>query len=75
MGSEMCIRDRAYAHLREAQAAARAGQRDQAARAVAAGEGLAHKLPSDPLLSLAEEVARKAGLATATGQRAHPSHL
>jgi hypothetical protein len=47
----------AYARLREAQVAARAGQRDQAARAVAAGEGLARKLPSGPLLSLAEEVA------------------
>ena len=47
----------AYARLREAQAAARAGQRDEAARAMAAGEGLARKLPSGPLLSLAEEVA------------------
>ena len=47
----------AYARLREAQVAARAGQRDEAARAVAAGEGLARKLPSGPLLSLAEEVA------------------
>jgi len=65
----------AYAHLREAQAAARAGQRDQAARAVAAGEGLARKLPSGPLLSLAEEVARRAGLTGEAGQRAHPSHL
>jgi tetratricopeptide (TPR) repeat protein len=65
----------AYARLREAQAAARAGQRDQAARAVAAGEGLARKLPSGPLLSLAEEVARQAGLTAGTGQRAHPSHL
>jgi class 3 adenylate cyclase/tetratricopeptide (TPR) repeat protein len=65
----------AYAHLREAHAAVRAGQRDQAARAVAAGEGLARKLPSGPLLSLAEEVARAAGLTAATGQRAHPSHL
>ena len=51
----------AYAHLREAQVAARAGQRDRAARAVAAGESLASKLPSGPLLSLAEEVARRAG--------------
>ncbi len=51
----------AYAHLREAQVAGRAGQRDQAARAVAAGESLARKLPSGPLLSLAEEVARRAG--------------
>jgi hypothetical protein len=65
----------AYAHLREAQAAARAGQRDRAARAVAAGESLAGQLPSGPLLALAEEVARRAGLATGTGPRAHPSHL
>ena len=65
----------AYAHLREAQAAARAGQRDRAARAVAAGVSLAGQLPSGPLLALAEEVARQAGLATGTGQRAHPSHL
>ena len=65
----------AYARLREAEAAARAGQRDQAARAVAAGEGLARELPSGPLLSLAEEVARQAGLTAGTGQRAHPSHL
>ena len=65
----------AYAHLREAQAAARAGQRDQAARAVAVGESLARKLPSPPLLSLAEEVARQAGLTARTGQRAHPPHL
>jgi class 3 adenylate cyclase/tetratricopeptide (TPR) repeat protein len=65
----------AYARLREAQVAARAGQRDQAAHAVAAGEGLARKLPSGTLLSLAEEVARRAGLNAGTGQRAHPSHL
>ena len=65
----------AYAYLREAQAAARAGQRDQAARAVAAGESLARQLPSDPLLILAEEVARQAGLTAGTPKRAHPSHL
>ncbi len=65
----------AYAHLREAQVAARAGQLDQAARALAAGESLARKLPSGPLLSLAEEVARRAGLAAGTAERAHPSHL
>jgi len=65
----------AYAHLREARAAARAGQRNQAARALAAGKDLAAKLPSDPLLGLVEEVARQAGLTAGTGQRAHPSHL
>jgi len=36
---------------------------------------LARKLPSGPLLSLAEEVARGAGLTAGTEQRAHPSHL
>jgi class 3 adenylate cyclase len=65
----------AYAHLREAQAAARAGQHDQAARALEAGEGLARKLPSGPLMGLAEEVARQAGLTGGTGQRAHRPHL
>jgi hypothetical protein len=65
----------AYAHLREARAAARAGQRNQAARALAAGKDLAAKLPSGPLLGLVEEVARQAGLTAGTGQRAHPSHL
>ncbi len=65
----------AYAHLREAQVAARAGQRGRAARAVAAGQSLAGQLPSGPLLALAEEVAHRAGLPTGTGQRAHPSHL
>jgi hypothetical protein len=57
----------AYAHLREAKAATRAGQRDQAARAVAAGESMARQLPSGPLLSLAEEAARQAGLTARTG--------
>src|SRR5215475_6127539 len=51
----------AYARLREAQVAARAGQRDQAARALAAAKGLARKLPSGPLLSLAEKVAGQPG--------------
>ena len=63
----------AYAHLREAQVAARAGQRDRAARALAAGESLAGQLPSGPLLALAEAVARRAGLATGPGSvRIHP---
>jgi DNA-binding CsgD family transcriptional regulator len=53
----------AYARLREAEAAARAGRRDQAARALAAGQALARELPSAPLLSLAEELARRARLA------------
>jgi class 3 adenylate cyclase/tetratricopeptide (TPR) repeat protein len=52
----------AYACLREAEAVARAGQREQAARAMAAGEALARGLPSAPLLSLAGELARRARL-------------
>jgi DNA-binding CsgD family transcriptional regulator len=53
----------AYARLREAEAAARAGRRDQAARALAAGQELARELPSAPLLSLAGDLARRARLA------------
>jgi DNA-binding CsgD family transcriptional regulator len=52
----------AYARLREAGAAARAGRRDQAARALAVGQELARGLPSAPLLSLAEDLARRARL-------------
>jgi ATP/maltotriose-dependent transcriptional regulator MalT len=52
----------AYARLREAEAAARAGRREQAARAMAAGQALARELPSAPLLSLAEDIARRARL-------------
>jgi DNA-binding CsgD family transcriptional regulator len=50
----------AYARLREAQAAARGGRRDQAARALAACTALAGDLPSAPLLQLAEAMARRA---------------
>jgi DNA-binding CsgD family transcriptional regulator len=53
----------AYARLREAEAAARAGRRGQAARALAAGQALARDLPSAPLLGLAGELARRARLA------------
>jgi DNA-binding CsgD family transcriptional regulator len=52
----------AYARLREAEAAARAGRRDQAARALASGQALARELPSAPLLRLAGELARRARL-------------
>jgi DNA-binding CsgD family transcriptional regulator len=52
----------AYARLREAEAAARSGRREQAARALAAGQALARELPSAPLLSLAEDLARRARL-------------
>jgi DNA-binding CsgD family transcriptional regulator len=52
----------AYARLREAEAAVRAGRRDQAARALAACESLAGSLPSAPLLGLAADLARRARL-------------
>ena len=51
-----------YARMREAEAAARAGRRDQAARALAAGLALAGELPSAPLLRLGGELARRARL-------------
>jgi len=50
----------AYARLREADAAARAGRREQAARALASCQLLASRLPSPPLLSLAADLARRA---------------
>jgi DNA-binding CsgD family transcriptional regulator len=52
----------AYARLREAEAAIRAARRDQAARALAACVALASGLPSDPLLRLADALARRARL-------------
>jgi DNA-binding CsgD family transcriptional regulator len=52
----------AYARLREAGAAARAGRREQAARALAAAQVLARDLPSAPLLDLAADLARRARL-------------
>ena len=55
----------AYARLREAEAAAAAGHRDQAARALAACHGLASQLPAPPLLALAEELAGRARLTAA----------
>jgi DNA-binding CsgD family transcriptional regulator len=55
----------AYARLREAESAVRAGRRDQAARALAACESLAAQLPAAPVLALAGELAQRARL---TGQ-------
>ena len=52
----------AYARLREAEAAVRAGRRDQAARALAACEALAGPLPAEPLLTMARELARRGRL-------------
>jgi DNA-binding CsgD family transcriptional regulator len=61
----------AYTRLREAEAAARAGRRDQAGRALAACETLAGSLPSRPLLALAQNLAQRARL---TGRSAaHPT--
>jgi DNA-binding CsgD family transcriptional regulator len=61
----------AYARLREAQAAARHGRRDQAARALTACVELASGLPSAPLLRLAEALARRAGLPMQAGPATH----
>jgi DNA-binding CsgD family transcriptional regulator/tetratricopeptide (TPR) repeat protein len=52
----------AYARLREAEAAVRAGRRDQAARALAACEALAGPLPAEPLLAMARELAQRGRL-------------
>jgi len=60
----------AYARLREAEAAARAGRREQAARSLASGQALARELPSAPLLSLAGELARRARLTDRADQSA-----
>jgi DNA-binding CsgD family transcriptional regulator len=61
----------AYARLREAEAAARGGRRDQAGRALAACTALARDLPSAPLLQLAEAVGRRARLTPESGQGTH----
>ena len=60
----------AYARLREAGAAVRAGRREQAARALAACTSLAGQLPAPPLLGLAGELARRARLG---GQASSPA--
>ncbi len=60
----------AYARLREAGAAVRAGRREQAARALAACTSLAGQLPAPPLVSLAAELARRARLG---GQASSPA--
>jgi DNA-binding CsgD family transcriptional regulator len=63
----------AYARLREAEAAARAGRREQAARALAACEGIARQLGAGPLLKLALELARRARLTDQRGSAARPA--
>jgi DNA-binding CsgD family transcriptional regulator len=52
----------AYARLREAETAARAGRREQAGRALAACESLAGPLAAAPLLRLAHQVAARGRL-------------
>jgi DNA-binding CsgD family transcriptional regulator len=52
----------AYARLREAEAASKAGRRDQAVRALAACESLARRLGAMPLLDQAEDLSRRARL-------------
>jgi class 3 adenylate cyclase/DNA-binding CsgD family transcriptional regulator len=56
----------AYARLREAAAAIRAGRREQATRALAAGQQLATELGAAPLLTIASDLARGARLAPGT---------
>lgn len=50
----------AYARLREAEAAVRAGRKEQAARALAACESIAADLHAEPLRRLAADLARRA---------------
>ena len=52
----------AYARLREAEAASRAGRRDQAIRALGACENLARRLQAVPLLDQAQDLSRRARL-------------
>ena len=60
----------AYARLREAEAAVRAGRREQAARALAAATDIAGKLGSAPLLGLASALAQRARLTGPSGSPA-----
>ena len=60
-GAEQPYRE-AYARLREAEAAVRAGRRDQATRALSACAELARPLQAAPLLALARDLARRARL-------------
>jgi DNA-binding CsgD family transcriptional regulator/tetratricopeptide (TPR) repeat protein len=55
----------AYARLREAAAALKAGRREQAIRALTACQGLARELQAVPLLTRADDLARRARLAQA----------
>jgi DNA-binding CsgD family transcriptional regulator/tetratricopeptide (TPR) repeat protein len=63
----------AYARLREAEAAVKAGRRDQATRSLVACESLAHELQAAPLLTLAEELSRRARLTRRGDTAARPA--
>jgi tetratricopeptide (TPR) repeat protein len=52
----------AYARLQEAAAALKAGEREQATRALTACQSTARELQATPLLSQADDLARRAGL-------------
>ena len=60
----------AYARLREAAAAARAGRREQAIRALAACQDLAQRLQAAPLLAQAADLAHRARLAPSAAKPA-----
>ena len=60
----------AYARLREAAAALKAGRREQAVRALTACQGLAAELRAAPLLTRADDLARRARLAPSAAEPA-----
>jgi DNA-binding NarL/FixJ family response regulator len=62
----------AYARLREAEAAIKAGRRDQAVRALDACENLARRLQALPLLDQAKALSQRARL---SGRAVRPSEL
>jgi DNA-binding NarL/FixJ family response regulator len=62
----------AYARLREAEAASKAGRRDQAIRALATCENLARGLQARPLLDQAKDLARRARLSGRTVRSSEP---
>ena len=62
----------AYARLREAAAAVRAGRREQAVRALAAGQDLATQLGATPLVTMASDLARRARLAPGPADPVRP---
>ena len=60
----------AYARLREAAAALKAGRREQAIRALTACQALAHELQAAPLLTRADDLARRARVAPSAAKPA-----